>query len=146
VRSNRIARDTVRLAEELINVQAILLALDEMRSAADEIEPVGQSFKNRLADQRDRLGVRINRLAKALQTLGRVHGVADDRVVDSVGCTDVTDHYRSHMDADPNANRLESRSGPSLVFRSYLQLYGNGLPGKPTRPGSLPAPGHPRKP
>jgi transcriptional regulator GlxA family with amidase domain len=126
VSSNRFARGTLRPADELINIQAIVLALDEMRSPADEMEAVGQSFKNLPADQGDRLGVRVNRLAKALQPLGCVHGVADDRVIDPVGCTDVTDHDCTHMNADPNANRLESRSGPSLVFRGYLKLYGNG--------------------
>src|SRR5712691_4857900 len=82
VSSNRITRDTIRPADELINIQAVVLALDEMRSPADEMEAVGQGFKNLPADQGDRLGVRINRLAKALQPLGCVHGVADDRVID----------------------------------------------------------------
>ena len=60
------ARDSLRSADELINIQTILLALDEMRSPADEMEAVGQGLKNLSADQGDRLGVRINRLAKAL--------------------------------------------------------------------------------
>jgi hypothetical protein len=41
VSSNCIARDTRRPADELINIQALVLALDQMGSPADEMEAVG---------------------------------------------------------------------------------------------------------
>src|SRR5450631_1540662 len=60
------ARDTFRPADELIHIEAVVLAFDEMRAAADEIKAVRERLKNLTADQGDRLGIGIDSLAKAL--------------------------------------------------------------------------------
>lgn len=65
-KSCRIACDSVRSADELIYIQTILLPLDQMGAPADEMEPFRERLKNLSADQGDRLGVGINRLAQAL--------------------------------------------------------------------------------
>src|SRR5579864_4545964 len=88
------ARRLSRLSDELKNLQALLLAFDQMLAALDERKAVVRGGKNLFADQRDRLGIGIDGLAEALEPLRRVHRVADDRVVDAIRRADIADDHR----------------------------------------------------
>src|ERR1700733_12027527 len=95
---------------ELIDVEALPLALHEVRTAFDKAKP-RRRRSDVPTDQHNRLGVRIDVLAETLQPLRRVHRISDNGVIDAVRGADIADHDRAHMNTDADAHRREA--GPS---------------------------------
>ena len=61
------------ISDELKDVQALLLAFDEMCAAFNELKAVGGGCKDFFADEGNGFGIGIDGLAEALQPLRCVH-------------------------------------------------------------------------
>src|SRR5579872_4053116 len=108
------AGSALAAAGELIDVEALLLAFDEVGTAFDKPK-VRRRSHDITADQYNRFGIGTDGLAEALQPLRRIHRIAHDGVVDPVRRADVADHDRPHMDSDTDADRRQSISGAPFI-------------------------------
>src|SRR6202030_4051972 len=102
-----------------------LLAFDEMYAALNELKTGRHCRKDLFADESNSFGIGFDGLAEALQPLGRVNRVADDRVVDPVRRADIADNDWPQMDAHADANRLESFGNAAFVVSRERTLYGD---------------------
>ena len=85
---------------ELIDPKAFMLALHRVSASVHELKAGRQHSDDFATEQDNRFGVGVDHLAKALEPLGRIHGITDDRIVDPVRRTDIADDGPPHMDAD----------------------------------------------
>ena len=61
----------------------------------------------------------VGLFAQLFQTVGGVHGVADDGVVDAARCADVADDHLAAVDADADAYRIAALAHPRRVVGGH---------------------------
>ncbi len=76
-------RTLLGFMRELINPNSLMPALHHVSALVSELEAGGQRFDDFATKQDNRIGIGIDNFAKGLEPLGRIHGVTDDRIVDS---------------------------------------------------------------